>query len=62
MELLGTSEAARRLRVHPFTLVRWDARGILTPMRDSAGRRLYLAETIEALAQKRRAQKGKVDQ
>jgi len=47
MILLGTSEAARRIGVHPFTLRRWDESGKLKPIKDSVGRRLYLEEQID---------------
>jgi hypothetical protein len=53
IQLLGMSAAAARLRVHPFTLRRWCEKGKLTPIRDSTGRRLFLAELIEALARER---------
>ncbi|MHB9025015.1 MAG: MerR family DNA-binding transcriptional regulator [Armatimonadota bacterium] len=53
MELLGVSEAARRLRVHPFTLRRWDESGRLKAIRDSAGRRLYTSEQIADFARQR---------
>lgn len=55
MELLGMSEAARRLRIHPFTLRRWSEAGKVTPLRDSAGRRLFLSEDIARLVEERQA-------
>lgn len=53
MELLGVSEAARRLKVHPFTLRRWEARGIVSPVRDSSGKRLFMGEDIDRLVRER---------
>jgi len=49
MEILGIGEAARRLRVHPFTLRRWCESGQVKPIRDSEGRRLFLAEDIDRM-------------
>lgn len=46
MELLGISEAARRIGVTTATLTRWDSAGKLRAFRDSARRRLYMAEDI----------------
>ena len=57
MVLLGTSEAARRLGIHPFTLKRWDESGKLVPMRDSSGKRLYTAEQIDNLVRQREEEK-----
>ena len=57
MEILGMSEAARRLEVHPFTLRRWCESGKVQPMRDSAGRRLFRADQIEKLARERTLRK-----
>lgn len=56
VELLGMSEAARRLQVHPFTLRRWSESGKVKPKRDSAGRRIFMAKDIDKLAQERAAQ------
>jgi DNA-binding transcriptional MerR regulator len=53
IELVGVSEAARRLRVHPFTLRRWEERGIVSPIRDSAGRRIFMGEDIDRLVRER---------
>ncbi|MBI2843046.1 MAG: MerR family transcriptional regulator [Armatimonadetes bacterium] len=53
LEILGMSEAARRLRVHPFTLRRWCEAGKVYPMRDSTGRRLFLGSDIAKLVQER---------
>lgn len=56
MAILGTSEVARRLKIHPVTLHRWEAKGVLMPaMRDSSGKRLYWEEDIERFAQQRLA-------
>jgi molybdopterin-binding protein len=46
--LLG--DAARRLRVSPDTLRRWERAGKLTATRDGAGRRRVSREEIERLA------------
>lgn len=53
MNLLGMSEASRRLRVHPLTVRRWEASGILTAIRDSANRRLFREEDVAALVEQR---------
>ena len=58
MVLLGTSEVARRLGIHPFTLKRWDDSGRLVAMRDSSGKKLYTEEQITAFAQQRAADKA----
>jgi len=52
-ELLGSSEAARRLRVHEFTVRRWSEAGKLPHTRDSSGKRLFLAKDIDELARER---------
>jgi len=57
MILLGTSEAARRLKIHPFTLKRWDESGKLVPIRDSSGKRLYTEEQVAEFIQRREAAK-----
>ncbi len=57
MELLGIGEAARRLGVHPMTLVLWEKRGIVSPERDSSGRRIFLGEDIARLKKEREASK-----
>ena len=53
--LLGSSETARRLRVHEFTVRRWATEGKLPCVRDSSGKRLFLASDVELLVQARRA-------
>jgi len=59
MLLLGCSEAARRLRVHPLTLHRWHATGQLIPTAvDSEKRRLYSEEQIAEFAAKRATEKA----
>ncbi len=55
IELLGTSEATRRLRVHEVTLRRWSESGKLPHLRDSSGKRLFFAEDIDKLARERAA-------
>jgi excisionase family DNA binding protein len=55
MELLGMSEAARRLRIHLSTLRRWDETGKLKPMRDSGNRRLFFGADVDKLARERAA-------
>lgn len=41
------TEAARRARVAPNTLLRWEARGLLTPARDAKGWRVYSRADVE---------------
>jgi DNA-binding transcriptional MerR regulator len=48
--LIAMSEAARRLGVHPNTIVLWERKGLITPMRDSANRRLFTPEEIDIIA------------
>ena len=55
--LIGVSEAARRIGIAETTLRRYDRAGIVSPLRDSAGRRLFSAEDIKT-AKKYRAQHG----
>lgn len=55
LELLGMRDAAARLGIHPFSLRRMCEAGKVSPMRDSAGRRLFHAETIDNLARERAA-------
>jgi DNA-binding transcriptional MerR regulator len=56
--LLGGSEAARRLGVHHTTLHLWERTGKLLPtLRDSSGKRLYNAATIDRLTAERKAAK-----
>jgi excisionase family DNA binding protein len=42
-------EAAKRLGVHPTTLVRLERRGLLHPARDWAGHRRFTQADIETL-------------
>jgi hypothetical protein len=51
---LSPRDAARRLGLSVSRLVQLDRAGELVAMRDSAGRRLYLPETVEAFALQRR--------
>lgn len=49
-ELLGSSETARRLRLHEATVRRWAEEGKLPCRRDSAGRRIFFSEDIDSIA------------
>lgn len=53
MKLIAMGEAARRIGVYPDTLKNWEKRGLVMPMRDTTGRRLFTSEQIEELTQKR---------
>jgi excisionase family DNA binding protein len=53
--LLGMSAVCQRLGIHNSTLRRLCERGQVKYLRDSAGRRLFLREDVEALARKRDA-------
>ena len=56
MLLLGSGEAARRLRIHPLTLHRWHATGKLIPLVvDSERRRLYSEAQIAEFITQREA-------
>jgi DNA-binding transcriptional MerR regulator len=48
---LSPREAARRLSVHPKTLVRWEARGLLKARRLPSGHRRYLLADVQRLEQ-----------
>ncbi len=54
----GISAAARAVPCAEMTLRNYEKRGVLHPMRDSAGRRLFSANDI-LLAQKYRAKQKK---
>jgi DNA-binding transcriptional MerR regulator len=61
--LLGSSEAARQLRIHVYTLLRWEQTGLLVPTtRDSAGRRLYDAAEVQRVVDKRAATRVRKEQ
>jgi DNA-binding transcriptional MerR regulator len=56
--LLAPRDAGRRLRLTTSRLAQLDREGIFRAIRDSAGRRLYTAESVERFAlerEKRRA-------
>lgn len=57
MELIAMGEAARRLGVYPDTLVNWERRGLIKPIRDSVGRRLFTTEQLDAVIKKHRKNK-----
>jgi DNA-binding transcriptional MerR regulator len=48
MQLHGTSSAARQVPCAEATLRGMEARGLLKPQRDSAGRRLFTEDDIAA--------------
>jgi DNA-binding transcriptional MerR regulator len=50
-ELLTISEVSHRLKRSVVTLRAWDRRGILVPLRDSSGRRLYAATDVARMAE-----------
>ena len=49
LKLLTVCEAARRLRVHPDTLVRWCKKGKANPIVDSGGRRVFAESEVARL-------------
>jgi DNA-binding transcriptional MerR regulator len=59
MRLLAPRDAARRLRLSVSRLTQFDREGVLPAMRDSAGRRLYEAESVERFAVAREERRSK---
>ncbi len=55
MKIDTMTSAAAKLGVHYITLRRWCESGKLKCMRDSTGRRLFRAETIDRLVREREA-------
>lgn len=53
LKLLTVCEAARRLRIHPDTLVRWCRNGIARPILDSGGRRIFTESEVDRLLEDR---------
>jgi predicted site-specific integrase-resolvase len=53
MTLLAPQTVAQRLRLSTSRVVQLDREGVLPALRDSAGRRYWIAEAVEAYAQKR---------
>lgn len=51
--LFTISETARRVGVSESTLRTYDARGIVRPVRDSAGRRLFSESDVQSARQYR---------
>jgi predicted site-specific integrase-resolvase len=47
-------EAARRIGVHPYTLKRWEAAGLLRPLRTVSGTRFYRQRDLERLLRESR--------
>lgn len=52
-EYLSHGEAARRLRVHPRTLQRWEAEQVIAADRTAGNHRRYRAGDVERLRRKR---------
>ncbi len=50
-QLIGTSEAARRLGVSEKTVTKLDA--VLQPLRTETGRRVFRADTVDRVAAER---------
>lgn len=50
---LTPAEAARRLGVHPRTLVRWSRAGVVTPYTTPGGQRRYPSEQLDRLMERR---------
>lgn len=48
-DLIPPQEAARRLGISRNTLLRWEERGHITPVRTVTGMRRYKADDIDAL-------------
>jgi len=59
VSLLGLVEAARRLGLCPATVKSYADDGAIPMLRDSARRRLFLPQDVEAFAQRRKAEKSK---
>jgi len=57
MDVLGLVEASRRLSLAIGTVRGYADAGVLPSFRDSAGRRLFFAVDVEALAKRRQAVK-----
>jgi DNA-binding transcriptional MerR regulator len=56
--LLAPGAVARRLELSPSRVAQLDREGKLVALRDSAGRRLYDPETVEAFARAREARRA----
>ncbi len=50
MTLLAPRDAAKRLNLSTSRVIQLDREGVLLALRDSAGRRLYDAATVEEFA------------
>jgi hypothetical protein len=62
LELLAPQHAAGRMKLSVSRLRQLEAAGELTAIRDSAGRRLYLAVEVDACLRRREAQRRKRDE
>ena len=49
MDYYLTAEAARRAGVHPDTPRNYEKAGLLSPLRDSSGRRLFTDEDVKRI-------------
>lgn len=58
VKILGMAATAARLGVHVGTLRNWTKEGKIAHIRDSAGRRLFLAEDVDEMVRKRAKEKG----
>lgn len=48
-QLYTASQAAERMGVHPATLRRWEARGLIRPIRTPGGHRRYSSTQLAKL-------------
>ena len=55
MTLLAPRDVGRRLKLSTSRVIQLDREGVLRALRDSAGRRLYDAESVERFALEREA-------
>lgn len=58
MTLLAPRDAARRLNLSTSRIAQLDRDGVLRALRDSAGRRIFLAEDVERVAIERQARRA----
>ena len=59
MTLLAPRDVGRRLKLSTSRVIQLDREGALPALRDSSGRRIYLAETVERFAREREERRAK---